>query len=408
MIARGPLQLGSSAISSLHAVKNVLNSIDDTLRHPKHKYFAVFVDYTKAFDYLNRQKLIRKLEDKIGSQNRNLIIINNILTANKIIIDDGTCLSKPITQTNGVLQGDPLSPLLFNLATSDIVEECLADIATVDIFMYADDMVLGSSSKEDLQVAFTRLEHWAKDNDFTINRDKTVQMIFRKGGRVAKTDHILYGNEKLNIVNHFNYLGVRLQSTRSSFRIHIKEKAIAAIRGLQDISRPERLDLKTALSLFAAKIVPIASYGIEIIWQHLTISDLTALERVKASFLKRTLGVAKSTPSRLVYEMAREPFLIEELKFRYDLPYTSAAEKHLTNRKEKRADIWEDFYTTEAMTSGNWTAANYELRHLATRFAVHGFHHRICATKTFHTPSEKCLCELCKAGYTLQRGMCNV
>ena len=38
-----------------------------------------------------------------------------------------------------------------------------------------------------------------------------------------------------------------------------------------------------------------------------------------------------------------------------------------------------------------------DLRHLVTRMAVHGFHHKICLrlTKSFHEPGPDCVCELC-------------
>ena len=68
---------------------------------------------------------------------------------------------------------------------------------------------------------------------------------------------------------------------------------------------------------------------------------------MKVNFLKRMLCILKFTPTRLVYEFAKKPFFVEELILQ--LPSTSASEKHIMDRKEKRATIWEDFYCTEAM-----------------------------------------------------------
>ena len=55
---------------------------------------------------------------------------------------------------------------------------------------------------------------------------------------------------------------------------------------------------------------------------------------------------------------------------------------------------------TSGWSAGNFKGfyffdTNYELRHLVTRMAVHGFHHKICATKYFHKPGPDCACELC-------------
>ena len=119
-----------------------------------------------------------------------------------------------------------------------------------------------------------------------------------------------------------------------------------------------------------------------------------SIRGVKANFLKRTLGASKFTPARLVYELAKEPFFLEELRIRLQLPTTSTWGKHINDRKKKRSSIWEEFYCTEAMMNRKWMLANYTLRHMVTRSAVHGFHHRICATKAFHTSNENCICEL--------------
>jgi hypothetical protein len=50
---------------------------------------------------------------------------------------------------------------------------------------------------------------------------------------------------------------------------------------------------------------------VEQIWDHLTVNDLTTLENVKATYLKRALCLSRFTASRLAYTMAREPFIVE-------------------------------------------------------------------------------------------------
>lgn len=127
----------------------------------------------------------------------------------------------------------------------------------------------------------------------TINFKKTVLIIFRRGERIATEDRIQYNMKDLAIVNSLKYLGITLQSSGSSFSAHIRETAAAAIRNFYDIKDPTKLALHTAMTLFRAEIEPVLTYGIELFCNHLTISDLTAMEGVKARFLKRILGVFK-------------------------------------------------------------------------------------------------------------------
>jgi hypothetical protein len=64
-------------------------------------------------------------------------------------------------------------------------------------------------------------------------------------------------------------------------------------------------------------------------------------------------------------------------------------------RKKKREEIWQDFYATDAMLNRNWTKAKQELRHVVTRLAVLGYHHKLCKRAYFHNPDTECVCSLC-------------
>jgi len=66
-------------------------------------------------------------------------LISNILADNQIQIDDGIGKSHWLIQTNGELQGDPLSPTLFIALTHDVGAKIKEETHTV-IYMYADDM----------------------------------------------------------------------------------------------------------------------------------------------------------------------------------------------------------------------------------------------------------------------------
>jgi hypothetical protein len=93
--------------------------------------------------------------------------------------------------------------------------------------------------------------------------------------------------------------------------------------------------------------------------------------------------------------ISREPFLIEELRTKLQLPSTKNAEAHLAERRKKREEIPLDFYRRDAMLNRNWINANQRLRHMVIKLAVHGDHHKICKNMSYHDPSENCMCSLC-------------
>ncbi|KAJ4430495.1 hypothetical protein ANN_22711 [Periplaneta americana] len=220
-----------------------------------HKFIAVFIDFTKAFDLLNRATIIGKLE-KIGRDNPLRVSINNILAHNEVRIQDGKTKFELIVESNSVLQGDPLSPLHFNVVISDITK-IIQNAPSVRMYLYGNDIVIGSSNRRELQEIMDRLENFAMDNRLKLNCGKTVQMVFRKGGKVAEYDKITYKGEELNNVNTFRYLGITFQPTIKSFRGHIRERTLAAIRSIYDIEDPTRLSLSSTMTLFNAKTLPV-------------------------------------------------------------------------------------------------------------------------------------------------------
>jgi retron-type reverse transcriptase len=108
--------------STLQAVTYVLTQIEEALRHPKGKYYTVFVDFKKAFDLMDRKILMGKLKTMIGNDHPLTIIIETFLMCNYIQIQNNAATSRKITQTIGVLQADPISPTLFNIYTADVTK----------------------------------------------------------------------------------------------------------------------------------------------------------------------------------------------------------------------------------------------------------------------------------------------
>ena len=66
--------------STLQAVMIVIDEIESAMRgiNEKPKYIAVFIDYTKAFDLKNREKLLRKVKRIIGDTHSLSILLHSL------------------------------------------------------------------------------------------------------------------------------------------------------------------------------------------------------------------------------------------------------------------------------------------------------------------------------------------
>ena len=202
--------------------------------------------------------------------------------------------------------------------------------------------------------------------------------------------------EPLKITNRYKYLGITLQTTASSFKIHIQENTAAAIKAMYNIKNITLLKLETAMKLFETTIAPIVTYGIEIYWEKLKTSDMEKIEAVKARYIKRAIGISKYAPNRMVYAIARETYFLEDVRNKILLPSTEAYREAIARRKQKEKEINPNFFGTDAMVNRQWMENNQPQRHAIVGLAIHGYHHLMCTTKEFHHSNDKCVCKTCE------------
>ena len=116
-----------------------------------------------------------------------------------------------------------LGPLLFLLFINDLDQDLLHS----RVLLYADDTVLYATHDQeafaDLWVAedLKLLTTWCQKNKLTVNINKTKVMLFGTRNmleRGIRCDTFINGT-KLQYVNHFNYLGVKLDSSLT-FELH--------------------------------------------------------------------------------------------------------------------------------------------------------------------------------------------
>jgi len=383
--------------STIQAVKALFEEVKRALSKKGGRKYAMFIDFKQAFDAVIRMLLLMCLIQFNTIPKELLNILATILDVNFIRVHDGLNLSERIVQSNGLLQGFPFSPPLYNALTHDL--PALINAATnnkAKCFMYADDLAISADDLPTLQLSLDTLHTWCISKRVTVNVAKTNLMIFRNGGPIP-VGTLSYNNENIEYVNHFKQLGIILQTKASSFHLHVEDRRASAIAAIAGIPRINLLSVVTALKLFDLKIAPIASYGIQLTWDILTTAQLGRLESVKATFLKRVLCVYKKSKSRYVYLLTGAEYFVIELKERFNLPETDAYKKFKSIREQKVKEIDPEFYNTRAMSDPDksWALPEQKERHVATRFAVHGFHHFLCNNNEFHDVSDKCLCKLC-------------
>ena len=157
-------------------LKNVYKNWNDKLYT-----ICTFVDFSRAFDTIDHQILMRKLK-QYGFDPSSLNFFSSYLESRcQYTVVDG-CKLDCQKVTYGIAQGSIIGPLIYILYANDIFCEIPDPNA---ILMYADDTLLISKGKSMIecerkgQELLNSLCSWCDTNKLTINVKKTKSMVIK-------------------------------------------------------------------------------------------------------------------------------------------------------------------------------------------------------------------------------------
>jgi hypothetical protein len=102
------------------------------------KVFIAFIDFEKAYDNVGKVHLLtnNKMANR-GFSAQMIRIINQVIIKRKFRVKVGSALASAKTAINGVPQGGPLSPLLYNILVGDLPEFVKINNPKVTVLQYA-------------------------------------------------------------------------------------------------------------------------------------------------------------------------------------------------------------------------------------------------------------------------------
>ena len=224
-------------------------------------------------------------------------------TTNDVITGDG--ISENFETGNGVRQGCPLSPTLFNIALDDMDEEWErkkmgGTVIRTKIYAlkYADDIAMVAESAEELGEMLKSLEKYVEKAKIEVNVKKTKIMIFRKRGRLKKGEGWKFQEKEIEVVNEFKYLGYWFTQKITGKR-HIRQlvgkekKATNTVWGVLKRAKVDKL--RKRLTLMDSLVKAGALYGVKL-WGWKRREEI---ERMQGRFVIMAMGLARNTPDYL-------------------------------------------------------------------------------------------------------------
>ena len=176
------------------------------------KTYLCFIDYAKAFDCVDHNKL-RKILQEMGIPDNLTCLRRNLYEGKEATVRTGHGIIDWFQIGKGVRQGCILSPCLFNLYAEYIMrnaglEEAQAGIKisgkNINDLRYADDTTLMAESEEELKSLLMKVKEESENVDLKLNIQKTKIMAsspitsWQIGGETVETVRVYF----LGLQNH--------------------------------------------------------------------------------------------------------------------------------------------------------------------------------------------------------------
>ena len=175
----------------------------------------MFLDLSKAYDCLDRELLVRKLEmyGIRGNAHKWLVsYVNNRIQTVSVTKDGKTSRSNFLNTEFGIAQGSVLGPVLFIIFINDL---CNTLDVSRKIVKYADDtnLLIGGCDRESIlnqgRWFLNDVNQWFTQNRLILNESKTNIMLFRtKHSKTERPAHFNNGTYQIPFADNTKFLGI--------------------------------------------------------------------------------------------------------------------------------------------------------------------------------------------------------
>ena len=256
----------STEFASLELVERIIEEMDQN-KYP----ISVFMDLSKAFDTLDHQILIDKL-NHYGFRGKALELLKSYLSGRKQFVEYNNTASDFKSITCGVPQGSILGPLLFIIYINDLP----AAVKQFETIIYADDTTLFSSLYKTnanstdtllLNEELSMISDWLKVNKLSLNVAKTKAIMFHTPQRRVSYPDLYIDDVKIDYVNEFNYLGLILDK-HLNWKSHTNMISKKVSKTIGIMSKFKKIIPKFSMyNIYNALVLSYLNYGL-IVWGH--------------------------------------------------------------------------------------------------------------------------------------------
>lgn len=290
-----------------HSCETVIINICDEFRKSidKNNYvLAVFLDFKRAFETINRDTLIKKM-NKMGFKGTVLKWFQSYLHNRTQTVKFKNSTSDCIVINNGVPQGTVLGPFLFLLYINDIVKT----VKYTKIELFADDTMIYicgpniSQLQDYINYDINSLSKWLCSNSLSVNVNKTKFCVFGKQHLLSKLDisnvHISLRNQQISYDKQIKYLGVIFDANLTFYEhaLYITRKFSKKVNFIARVGR--NLSVSTKLLLYNSIAAPHLEFC-STLFYNLPAYILNDLQTIQNRAMRIILKSNRYTPIKIM------------------------------------------------------------------------------------------------------------
>lgn len=258
----------------------ILHLLLQQARYRNYPGIGLLLDQEKAYDRVHPLYLIKVLES-LGFSSRFTQCIKALFFGNSVQVNVNGFFSPTVHQQRGLRQGDPLSPILFNLALEPLLLAINQDLSlngyqytnngtsqSVKTLAYADDICVILKNQDDYRQMQQHIRRYSAVSNAKFNQSKTEA--FSLTGRSddnwnnflnQQNIHTYYSNRS---IEPFRYLGYYMVYTPAQ-RNHIQGRIITSIKDQVKLYSTRQVSLRGRATIINTLIMTKAWYMLRLL-----------------------------------------------------------------------------------------------------------------------------------------------
>ena len=241
------------------------------------KTFACLIDIKNAYDTVPINAFIAKLE-LAGVNGKTIQLIRELYRTAQQKLHTHLGLSEFIRQMRGLRQGDPSSPIIFNIFINDIFNRIEQGVAEAGIsveglqdrllgLLFADDLVIWAETPDKLREMMHKITEWGNDNHMTFGIAKCGVMGFGTGAfDDIKLQQFTLQTKLVPVVSVYKYLGVIITTEMDMEQMvnHRITLGLARLNAIRPTLRAQWLPIYFRVKIIKSMLIPVLTWGAEL------------------------------------------------------------------------------------------------------------------------------------------------